>query len=272
MPGSFFQGELKPGDVKRFKRDGHLIIRRAYDPEMLLALSDKLEAARGESALEKDPEARKDPNAFFWRRSPEIAKFVLDAGLGEAVTDLLGIDGTRLIHESLFEKKKGSSHVKWHRDSFFWSFAGRGAVTVWIPLQDTPLSMSPLRYASGSHLAKNTHVLKPYERFMVPFRYPIAVSPLKLGDIVIHHYETLHGAARSKETATRKALSLHLFDADARVVHSQEKGPLEHAVRCRWDRLEAGAPFPENIAPTVFRRAAISDNEGQDRARIVEFA
>ena len=258
MSTSLFRAMLKPSEIKQFKRDGHLIVRGAFAPATLIDLGEKLEHARSEGVLANDAEARKDPNAFFWRRSAEIAKFVLDPGLGEVVSDLLDVDGVKLIHESLFEKKVGASNVKWHRDSFFWSYKGAGAVTVWIPLQDTPISMSPLRYASGSHRERNTRRLGRLEEMLVPLRYPVAISPLKLGDIIIHHAEVLHGATRKKDPTTRKALSLHLFDKNARVLHTTDPVQHQHAQRCGWDKLEGGVSFPEHIAPTVFDRSNAS--------------
>jgi ectoine hydroxylase-related dioxygenase (phytanoyl-CoA dioxygenase family) len=252
---SLFQASLIDEQVAQFQRDGHLIVRGAYKREVLQRLSQQLETARSPKALALDPAAQKDPNAFFWRRSPEIARFVLDPGLGEVVSQLLGVDGVRLIHESLFEKQKATGRVPWHRDSHFWSFEGAGAVTVWIPLQDTPLSMSPLRYASGSHLERKTHQLSRLERVMIPMRYPVVVSPMQLGDLVIHHSLTLHGAACTQDQGIRRALSLHLFDENSRMLPSALHDPSGHAERCGWDRLEPGQLFPDEIAPTVYSKS-----------------
>jgi ectoine hydroxylase-related dioxygenase (phytanoyl-CoA dioxygenase family) len=251
---SLFRATLEPQQIEQFQRDGHLLIRSAYSRESLIELAEQLETARSAEVLLRDPEARKEPNAFFWRRSPDIARFVLDRGLGEVASTLLGVDGVRLIHESLFEKRKEAGRVPWHRDSHFWSFSGVGALTVWIPLHDTPLSMSPLRYASGSHCERDTHILSRFEKVLIPLRYPIAVSSMKLGDIVIHHSQTLHGAARASERGTRKALSLHLFDANATVLPSDVKDHVNHAKRCGWDRLVVEEPFPDELAPLIFRR------------------
>jgi ectoine hydroxylase-related dioxygenase (phytanoyl-CoA dioxygenase family) len=250
---SLFQASLIDEQVAQFQRDGHLIVRGAYKREVLQRLSQQLETARSPKALALDPAAQKDPNAFFWRRSPEIARFVLDPGLGEVVSQLLGVDGVRLIHESLFEKQKATGRVPWHRDSHFWSFEGAGAVTVWIPLQDTPLSMSPLRYASGSHLERKTHQLSRLERVMIPMRYPVVVSPMQLGDLVIHHSLTLHGAACTQDQGIRRALSLHLFD---------ENSPRRFTIRAGMPRDAVGIAWnPGNSFPTKLPRRCIANRD-----------
>ena len=111
---------------------------------------------------------------------------------------------------------------------------------MWIPLDDIALEMSPLRYATGSHRARDSRALHRLEKTLIPARFKIASSALAIGDVAVHHYRTLHGAARNRGSRTRRAFAVHLIDADATYRRSAQSGHVEHARRCGWEPLENG--------------------------------
>ena len=192
-------------------------------------------------------------DAFLWRQSQAVAAFALDPRLGALAAELIGAKGIRLIHDVALDKSREHGPTPWHRDSDFWSFAGVGALTMWIPLQDTALSLSPLRYASRSHRERNRRPLHRLEKTLIPLRFRVATSALDIGDVAVHHYQTLHGAPSNRQPRSRRAFAVHLIDADARFRSSTGAGHIEHNRRCGWDRLNDGDLFPDEIAPVVYR-------------------
>jgi ectoine hydroxylase-related dioxygenase (phytanoyl-CoA dioxygenase family) len=218
-------------------------------------LASALGRAREDArASVEEPDGQLARDSFLSRYSPELAEFALDPRLGAVAAELLGASGIRLIHDVELAKGREHRSTPWHRDCDFWSFTGAGALTMWIPLQETPVSMSPLRYASGSHLADDLRPLRRVEKLLIPMRYTVSTEALGIGDVAVHHYETLHGAARNREARVRRAFAVHLFDADARFRSSTQAGHEEHARRCGWDKLRDGEPFDDTIAPLVYRR------------------
>lgn len=152
----------------------------------------------------------------------------------------------------LFEKGPGQKETPWHRDSEFWRFEGIGALTAWIPLQVTPLSMGSLRYAARSHQVPGAERPHPLRATVIRLRYRVNSSALALGDVTLHHYRTLHGAARNHEPRPRRALAIHLIDGDARYRSPRCENELEHATRCGWTQLSDGDPLPDEIAPLIY--------------------
>jgi ectoine hydroxylase-related dioxygenase (phytanoyl-CoA dioxygenase family) len=228
-------------------------LRAVYTLDEIARLDEALtRAQRRISRLPGDADKSLTRDGFLSRHSSKVAAYVMDPKLGALAARLLGTTRIRLIHDVMVEKSLGHGGTPWHRDSDFWSFTGIGALTMWIPLQETPLSMSPLRYASGSHLGCNQHPLHPVEQALIPIRFRVSSSPLAVGDVAVHHFKTLHGAGRNHELRPRRALAVHLIDADARFLFSEDSRHIEHARRCGWDRLNDRDTFTDAIAPLVF--------------------
>lgn len=245
--------------VREFQRDGHALIRAFYNADEIARLDDALTRAQEfSSRRDGDVDESLTRDGFLSRQSNEVAAYVMDPKVGALAAKLLGVSRIRLIHDVLLEKGWEQIATPWHRDSDFWSFTGTGALTIWIPLQDTPLSMSPLRYASGSHLAWNPRPLCAVETAFIPIRFRVSSSALALGDVAIHQFKTLHGAAPNHEPRARRALAVHLIDGDARFRSSPKPGHVEHAMRCGWDRLQDGDPFTEDIAPLIYPAPALA--------------
>jgi ectoine hydroxylase-related dioxygenase (phytanoyl-CoA dioxygenase family) len=245
--------------VRTFQRDGHVRVRAFYRADEIAGLDDALTRARNLALhFSGDVDASLTRDGFLSRYSAEVATYVMDPKLGALAAELLGASRIRLIHDVMLEKAWQQGETPWHRDSEFWSFTGIGALTMWIPLQDTPLTMSPLRYVSGSHLEPNQHPLHPLEKALIPLRFRVASSALALGDIAIHHFKTLHGAGRNRERRLRRAFAIHLIDADARFRLSCDPRQIEHASRCSWDRLGDGDQFTDEIASLIYPPASSS--------------
>lgn len=239
-------------DLRAFRRDGHLRIPGFYREADITRLDMALRCAKQRArrpAGDADDSLIRD--AFLSRQSDEVGAFATDPRLGTLAALLLGARRVRLIHDVLFEKGFGQGATPWHRDSDFWSFDGIGALTAWIPLQHTSLAMSPLRYASGSHRRPHDRPAHRFSGAFVALRYRVASSALDVGDVVLHHHRTLHGAARNREQHPRRAFAVHFIDADARFRSPRCAAQLEHAVRCGWIRLCDGDPFTDEIAPLV---------------------
>lgn len=232
-------------------------LRAFYTADEITMLNDALLGARGNRPADTVDESL-SYDMFLSRRSSEVSAFVTDPRLAAAAAQLLGCRRIRFMEDVMYEKDGEQVQTPWHRDSDFWSFSGIGAITMWIPLQDTSLMMSPLRYASRSHLARDPRPLpaiprplQAIQKACIPLRFGVTSSALAVGDVAVHHFKTLHGAGRNHEARPRRCLAVHLIDADARVRAPRYPTQVKHSVVCGWDRLEDGDRFTDDIAPLV---------------------
>ena len=243
-------GTVKIADARErasFARDGFLFVRGFFTASEIAELRDAVDR---EVTVSRKNAALPRPDEFLWRRSHEVARFSLHAGLGAFAADLLGVRFVRLIHDVLFEKTPGASATTWHRDSDFWAIAGVGALTMWIPLQETPAATA-LRYIPGSHRFAKREPLKRHEKALLPLQQPVVSPNLHVGDIAVHLYSTLHGAAPNRGTTTRRAFALHLMDADATIQAPFNRYCEAHNVRAGWNALRPGERFPDQVAPPL---------------------
>lgn len=234
-------------EIDEFNRNGHVVIQRAFSPRAVANLGDALKRLNPP----RSPDGQ--PPSFMWKASPEVWAFIFDPRLGALAAELLGVSGVRLIHDVLFQKSGHEKGTTWHRDSDFWRFAGRGALTMWIPLQDTSAEMA-LRYVSGSHVAPDRRLLRRFEKAALSARYRSARTALTVGDVAVHHYGTLHSSTRYAGAGPRRSLAVHVIDADARLAAPANVYQERHNRDCSWDRLQPGDAFTDDVAPPMFQR------------------
>src|SRR3954447_25395675 len=87
----------------------------------------------------------------LWQHSEQVKELVFSQRLAKIAADLMGVKGVRLYHDQALYKESGGGITPWHADQYYWPLSSDRTVTVWIPLQDTPLEMGPLAFAAGSH-------------------------------------------------------------------------------------------------------------------------
>lgn len=236
---------------EEFDRQGYLHVRRAFSRLEMQGLRSAVEAL---STPKDSPAVASDrPDTWMWPRSPAVADLIFGGSLGTMASQLLRTDGIRLISDVLFRRMGHVKGTPWHRDSDFWNFTDGSALTMWIPLQDTPASMA-LQYVAGSHTSSNLRMLRRFEKALVSASRPIQSFDMSLGDIAIHHYRTLHASTRYREPHLRQALAIHLIDANARFRAPIHRFQDDHNRRCKWDILRDGDEFPDAIAPLIFAR------------------
>ena len=238
--------------TQTFSRDGHVRLRAFFGADEIVRLGRALTVAKTrKSRLDGDADDSLTRDMFLSRFSDEVRAFVRNPRIAALAAELLGCRRIRFMQDVMMEKDGEQTETPWHRDSDFWSFSGGAALTLWIPLQDTSAAMSPLRYASGSQHTDDPHPMHALEKACIPLRFRVASSGLHLGDVAVHHYKTLHGAARNESGRSRRSLTIHLIDADAIVRAPRFPGQFEHAARCGWDRLTDGDRLSDEIAPLI---------------------
>jgi ectoine hydroxylase-related dioxygenase (phytanoyl-CoA dioxygenase family) len=173
--------------------------------------------------------------------------------------ELLGVRGVRLYHDQALYKEPGGGITPWHADQYYWPLSNANTVTVWIPLQATPLELGPLAFAVGSHkfeagreLGISDESEKEISRSMREHNYPLHETPYELGEVSFHYGWTFHRAGRNVSDRPRAVMTIIYMDEDMRLAAPKNKNQQND-----WDTWLPGAKIGEPIAtplnPLVYR-------------------
>ena len=95
-------------------------------------------------------------------------------------------------------------------------------ITVWIPLQETPLEMGPLAFApksqqlvAGREMAISDESEKQLSATLQA--YPLAESMYELGEVSFHLGWTYHRAGANQSDTARKVMTMIYMDKDITV-------------------------------------------------------
>jgi Phytanoyl-CoA dioxygenase (PhyH) len=236
--------QLAAGAVERFRRDGFVHLRDVLSPEALEWCGEEITAKVAElNTMHLPLEERSTYYKAFlqvtniWTRSEIAQGLVFSRRLARIATELLGTRGVRLYHDQALYKEPGGGITPWHVDQYYWPLCGDLTVTAWIPLQDTPIEMGPLSFASGSHRfpeLRNLSIGDDSERFIAEAMeresFPYVQEPFALGDVSFHRGLTFHRAPANLSDGPRKVMTIIYMDRDIKVtepINNDQRGDLE---------------------------------------------
>ena len=171
---------------------------------------------RGEST------PRKLAESFFV--DPLFRQLTFDRRIIELVAPVVG-PRPELIFDHFFLKPSyygASKH--WHQDGFYYHIdpPDRG-ISVWLALHDADESNGCLSYYAGSH---KLGLLPHYQPDGQPGLAGISMElselgeptpvPARRGDVLLHHFHTVHGSGTNKSPFDRFAYACHWFDPSAK--------------------------------------------------------
>lgn len=196
----------------------------------------------------------------LWRHSSHVAEFVLAERLARIAAELLGVDGVRLYHDQALYKEAGGGVTPWHADQYYWPLATDRSITVWVPLQETPLEMGPLSFARGSHqfsfgrdLPISDESEAALQQALTERHFPLVQQPFALGDVSYHLGWTFHRAEVNTTTTPRRVMTIIYIDADATVAE-----PVNDSQRVDLSDCLASTPVGQvpdtDLNPILYRR------------------
>jgi ectoine hydroxylase-related dioxygenase (phytanoyl-CoA dioxygenase family) len=228
-------------EILTFAKEGVVFLPAIIDPEFVGAMAGPVERAltspetadvgafAGGSAA---PAFRAGSN--HWRVDTDFEKFACAGPIPGVAAALLESEGAWLYEDSVLVKEPGAPFkTEFHTDAAYFHVAGSQAATFWVPLDKADASNGAVQYVRGSHLWDRD--FRP-NLFTIPDPIPgtegeivpeILLDPvlreqligfeLVPGDVVVHHYRTLHGSpSNSSATRRRRAISLRYCGDDIR--------------------------------------------------------
>lgn len=194
----------------------------------------------------------------LWREDNRAKEFVFSKRLAKIATDLMGVKGVRIYHDQALYKEPSGGITPWHADQFYWPLASPNTVTVWIPLQPTPMEMGPLAFAEGSQhveIGRDIEISDASEKILADELYqqnfPLHDTPFDLGEVSYHAGWTFHRAGPNVSDRPRKVMTMIYMDMDQVVVPPRNK--FQVADHAKWlDNIPVGSHPKDDLNPVLF--------------------
>ncbi len=219
---------IPAGAAEAFRRDGYVKLPAVLSPAALATL--RVSATRlFDQALGDDVSAMRFPSLeMMWTIDPVCRAFALSPRLASIAAALLDVAQVRLYHDNALSKLPGCGRTPWHYDAHHYPIASENVVTLWAPLQPTPLAMGPLAFARGIETWRRVAELpfsklddsydRGIARVLAEAGVPVDEGPYALGEVSFHHTRSLHTAGPNRTGQPRMALATTYLEDGARVV------------------------------------------------------
>lgn len=218
-------------DTDRLIRDlqqfGWCRIESVFSPQELAPIVQKIRFFT--SKLELDPDnisltdsggsgavaPRKLTEPFF--RDPQFRRLAFDPRLLRYVESATGPRPDLVLDHVFMKPAKIGAEKPWHQDDYYFRIKPHGAgLSAWIALCDADTANGCLYYFSGSHargLLEHDQIAgEPGSAHIIgnpdQFGRPVAV-PARAGDVIFHHFHTVHGSGANLSNRDRPAYATH---------------------------------------------------------------
>ncbi|HEX3810298.1 MAG TPA: phytanoyl-CoA dioxygenase family protein [Rhizomicrobium sp.] len=167
-----------------------------------------------------------------WRRIPVLARFALASALPRGASDLLGCSTIRYYDDQMFVKEPGAvDRAAFHQDISYFNLDGEAGCVFWIPLDRVVEGGGRMGYVPGSHRWDSIYKPNIFVSALPfpgsegadmpridtdPAAYGVNYIDVEPGDVIVHHFRTIHGSEGNRGSASRRAFSLRYCDAALR--------------------------------------------------------
>ncbi len=197
----------------------------------------------------------------LWRENEAVREFVFSKRLARIATQLMGVSGVRLYHDQALYKEPSGGITPWHADQFYWPLSSPNTVTVWIPLQETPMDMGPLAFAEGSQhveIGRDIEISDDSERLLSEAlqreNFPLNNTPFDLDEVSFHAGWTFHRAGPNASNQPRKVMTMIYMDQDQRI--TQPRNRYQQADLEKWLGSYPVGSIPESpLNPVLYSDA-----------------
>lgn len=213
---------LTTTQIEQFQRDGFIKLKQVLSPEVLAHYGEEITRKVLELNDNTKPmhERTTYQKAFIqvgnlWTKSEIVRDFAFSPRLARIAAELMGVGGVRMYHDQALYKEPGGGITPFHADQYYWPLDTNNTVTVWIPLQETPIEMGPLSFSVGSHnfnFGRDMEISDDSEdklqRSLKERNYPLSETPFDLGEVSYHYGWTFHRAGPNHSTEPRRVMTV----------------------------------------------------------------
>ncbi len=206
-----------------------------------------------------------------WNFSPKARAFDMQSPLPEIAGQLLRSDVVRFYDDQVLVKEPDcAEYSPFHTDEGYWKLTGDQVLAIWASADLVTEETGAMRYVRGSHLMNDLFHARDFATGRDVVRtsggeyrdtldvesheedFDIVTLPVEPGDIIAHHYRTIHGSKGNYSTMTqRRATSVRYCGDDVR--YKDKPGGADktyHGI----GHLRDGEPLDDSYFPIVWRR------------------
>lgn len=164
-----------------------------------------------------------------WRRTSALADFAQTSFLAEISAGLLGSEAVRFYDDQMFVKEPGAvDRAAFHQDFPYFHLSAPNGCVFWIPLDFAGPRGGRLAYIPGSHRWGDVYKPNIFVSALAfpgsegsdmpaidenPEAYGAVYIDVEPGDVLVHHFLTIHGSEGNCGPTARRAFSLRYCDA-----------------------------------------------------------
>jgi len=185
----------------------------------------------------------------LWKEDQGIKELIFSKRLAQIATDLMKVDGVRLYHDQALFKEANGGITPWHADQYYWPLSSDKTITVWIPLQNTPLEMGPLEFSAGSQtilMGRELSISDESEKVIGEkirlSNFEHIIEPFELGEVSFHSGWIFHRAGANTTNKTRKVMTIIYMEKNMKLKEPQNNGQIND-----WNAWCPGAKINEVI-------------------------
>ena len=189
----------------------------------------------------------------LWTKSEVVKEFVFSKRLARIAAELMGTSGVRMYHDQALYKEGKGGFTPWHADQYYWPLASTHSVTVWIPLQKTPMELGPLAFAPKSHthdLGRDLEISdqseSKIEKKLLAANLGMVEEPFDLGEVSFHAGWTFHRAGRNLSDKPREVMTIIYMDSEMKLA-----APRNANQQNDWETWCPGAKVGEKIETPI---------------------
>jgi len=194
----------------------------------------------------------------LWVDNPILRPLLFSKRLASLAAQLMEVEGVRMYHDQALFKEAGGGYTPWHADQYYWPLDSDKTITVWIPLQATPLAMGPLEFSAGSHRLQEGRTLgistESEQLLAKKLRlndFPQVRGAFDIGELSFHSGWIFHRAGPNTTDQTRKAMTIIYMDKNIKL-----KAPTNQNQIADWQTwcpgAEVGKVIDTPLNPILF--------------------
>ena len=247
---------LTDEQVAFFRKNGFIKLKHVVSPEALRYMDETITREVHRLNTQHLPLKERDTygKAFLqimniWVKSQPVKEIVFSKRFARLASDLLQVRGVRLYHDQALYKEPGGGQTPWHADQYYWPLSSNRTVTVWIPLQETPLPLGPLEFSAGSQALSVGRDLKisdesqqVLEGLLDTSGFRHVIEPFDLGEVSFHMGWLYHRAGANRTGQMRKVMTMIYMDKDMELKEPEN----EHQIN-DWNSWLTGSRIGEVI-------------------------
>ena len=196
----------------------------------------------------------------LWTQDEVIKKLVFSKRLAKLATDLMQVDGVRMYHDQALFKEAGGGITPWHADQYYWPLSSDKTITIWIPLQETPLEMGPLEFSAGSQKIKLGRELSISDESEQVIKnnlkinnFPHVIEPFDVGEVSFHSGWIFHRAGANSTKEVRKVMTVIYIDKDMTLKKPENEGQMNDW-RTWCPKVKIGENVNSILNPILFEK------------------